>query len=148
MDEKILFWFSGFEKGVETMAPQQREAFFCECGKNCVQQGTLDFYRQLHDDAAGDLDAFFQKADEIPDLQAEILVPGRQYKFCFAACTCMLHTRGYVNTPQLCECSRQSVLFVLRTLWPDKEFSVDLTASILRGDDLCRLEIRAQDRNA
>ena len=148
MDEKILFWFSGFEKGVETMAPQQRETFFCECGKNCVQQGTLDFYRQLHDDAAGDLDAFFQKANEIPGLQAEILVPGRQYKFCFAACTGMLHTRGYVNTPQLCECSRQSVLFVLRTLWPDKEFSVDLTASILRGDDLCRLEIRAQDRNA
>lgn len=147
MDEKILFWFSGLEKSIETMDPQQRETFFCECGKNCVQQGTLDFYRQLYDSAAGDLDAFFQKVNEVPGLQAEILAPGGQYAFCFAECTCMLHTQGYMNTPHLCECSRQSVLFVLQTLWPGKEFSVELTASILRGDDRCRLEIRAQDRN-
>src|SRR5699024_9653652 len=90
MDEKILFWFSGLEKSIETMDPQQRETFFCECGKNCVQQGTLDFYRQLYDSAAGDLDAFFQKVNEVPGLRAEILAPGGQYAFCFAECTCML----------------------------------------------------------
>ena len=148
MDEKILFWFSGFEKGIEALAPQQRETFFCECGKNCVQQGTLDFYRQLYDSAAGELDAFFQKVNEVPGLRAEVRMPGCQYAFYFADCTCMLHTQGYVNTPQLCECSRQSVLFVLHTLWPEKEFSVELTASILRGDDMCRLEIRVQNRKA
>ena len=60
----------------------------------------------------------------------------------------MLHTQGYVNTPQLCECSRQSVRFVLETLWPDKNFSVELTASILRGGDMCRLTVRAQDGEA
>ena len=148
MDEHISFWFSGFEKGIEALTPQQRETFFCECGKNCVKQGTLDFYRQLYDRAAGDLDVFFQKANEIPGLQAEILVPGRKYAFGFTECSCMLHTQGYVNTPQLCECSRQSVLFVLHTLWPEAKFSVELTDSILRGGDMCRLVISAQDHEA
>lgn len=146
MDEKILFWFSGFENGIEAMTPQQRETFFCECGKNCVKQGTLDFYRQLYDSASGDLDTFFQMAGEVSGLQTKTLVPGCQYEFCFADCTCMLHTQGYVNTPQLCECSRQSVLFVLDTLWPTKEFSVELMGSILRGDEMCRLKISAKER--
>ena len=148
MDERILFWFSGFEKGVAAMEPQQREAFFYECGKNCVKQGTLDFYRELYDSAAGNLDIFFQKVNEVPGLRAKVLAPGHQYEFCFADCSCMLHTQGYVNTPQLCECSRQSVRFVLETLWPDKNFSVELTASILRGGDMCRLTVRAQDGEA
>ena len=148
MDETITFWFSGFEKGVEAMTPRQRETLFSACGQNCVKQGTLAFYQQIYEEAGGDLDMFFQKTNQVPGLRAEILAPGSKYIFCFSSCSCPLHTQGYVNTPHLCECSRQSVLYVLNTLWPKKEFAVDLTGSILRGDSLCRLEISAGPREA
>lgn len=148
MDKNIAFWFSGFEKGIEVLTQQQRESFFYECGKNCVKQGTLDFYRQIYESASGDLDVFFQQVNEVPGLEAEILQPGHTYCFSFGSCSCALHTQGYVNTPQLCECSRQSVLFVLQSLWPEKKFSVELRASILRGDAACCLEISVQDCEA
>ncbi len=34
-------WFKGFEKGIAKLTAEQREQFFSECGKHCVQCGTL-----------------------------------------------------------------------------------------------------------
>lgn len=39
-------WFKGFEKGIARLSPEQRSAFFSECGKNCVDGGTLSIYRK------------------------------------------------------------------------------------------------------
>ena len=52
-------WFKGFEKGIAKLTEGQRETFFHECGKNCVQCGTLQIYKDLYEQAAGDLDLFF-----------------------------------------------------------------------------------------
>ena len=38
---KLSDWFKGFEKGIARLSPEQRSAFFSECGKNCVNGGTL-----------------------------------------------------------------------------------------------------------
>jgi hypothetical protein len=40
-------WFKGFEKGLERLSPEQRSAFLSECGRNCVNGGTLSVYQQL-----------------------------------------------------------------------------------------------------
>ena len=52
-------WFKGFEKGITKLPEAQRETFFRECGKNCVQCGTLQIYKDLYEQAAGDFDQFF-----------------------------------------------------------------------------------------
>ena len=31
-------WFKGFEKGIARLSSEQREAFFSECGNNCVKR--------------------------------------------------------------------------------------------------------------
>ncbi len=41
-------WFKGFEKGIAKLPEAQRETFFRECGKNCVQCGTLQIYKDLY----------------------------------------------------------------------------------------------------
>ena len=41
---EISNWFKGFENGLERLSPEQRSAFFAECGKNCVNGGTLAIY--------------------------------------------------------------------------------------------------------
>ena len=38
---EISNWFKGFEKGIARLSPEQRSVFFSECGKNCVNGGTL-----------------------------------------------------------------------------------------------------------
>ena len=141
-------WFKGFEKGIARLSSEQREAFFSECGKNCVQSGTLQVYKTLYEDAHGDLDIFFLKANELPGVRCEIAEKGTVYHLYFTECTCDLSRSGYVRTPLLCECSRQSILYVLHSLWKGKRFQVTLCNSILRGSDDCKIRIKAEDEQA
>ena len=117
-------WFKGFEKGIAKLSEEQRETFFRECGRNCVQCGTLQVYKNLYEQAAGDLDRFFAIADEQPGVRCETVEKDAVYNLYFLECTCELHKRGYVSTPLLCECSRQSILYVLHSLWKDRRPSL------------------------
>ena len=134
-------WFKGFEKGIACLSPEQRSAFFSECGKNCVDGGTLSIYRKLYEDAGGDMDVFFQLANGLPGVKGEVVEKGRIYYLTFLECTCHLCKKGYVTTPLLCECSRQSVLYSLQSLWKGRDFQVKLCHSILQGEPNCKMRI-------
>ena len=134
-------WFKGFEKGISCLSSEQRISFFSECGKNCVKCGTLQIYQELYEKANGDLNIFFEEADRLPGVRSEILEKDSIYHLYFMECTCMLYQRGYVSTPLLCECSKQSILYILHSLWKDKKFSVSICESILRGAPYCKMRI-------
>ena len=134
-------WFKGFEKSIARLLPEQRAAFFSECGKNCVNGGTLSIYRKLYEEAKGDMDAFFQLANGLPGVKGEVVEKGKVYYLTFLECTCNLCKKGYVTTPLLCECSRQSVLYSLQSLWKGRDFQVKLCHSILQGEQDCRMRI-------
>ena len=137
-------WFKGFEKGIAHLSPEQRSAFFSECGKNCMNGGTLSIYRKLYEDAGGDMDIFFQLANGLPGVKGEVVEKGRIYYLTFLECTCHLCKKGYITTPMLCECSRQSVLYSLQSLWKGRDFQVKLCYSILQGGKDCKMRIEAK----
>ena len=132
-------WFKGFEKGIAKLTAEQREQFFSECGKHCVQCGTLQIYKELYEKANGDMDVFFSEANELPGVRCETIEKD------FIECTCGLHKQGYVSTPLLCECSKQSILYVLHSLWNDRTFRVTICESILRGSLHCKMRIEASN---
>lgn len=134
-------WFKGFEKGIAKLTAEQREQFFSECGKNCVNGGTLSVYRKLYEDAKGDLDVFFQMANDLPGVKGEVVEKGRIYHLIFLACTCDLCKKGYITTPLLCECSRQSVIYYMQSLWEELKFNITLCHSILQGKRECKIRI-------
>ncbi len=119
-------WFKGFEKGIGCLSPELRASFFSECAKNCVKCGTLQIYQELYEKANGDLDTFFSEVNKLPGVKSEIIKKGSVYHQHFMECTCMLHRKGYVSTLLLCECSRQSIFYVLHSLWKDKIFRVTI----------------------
>lgn len=134
-------WFKGFEKEIAKLTAEQREQFFSECGKNCVNGGTLSVYRKLYEDAKGDLDVFFQMANDLPGVKGEVVEKGRIYHLIFLACTCDLCKKGYITTPLLCECSRQSVIYSMQSLWEELKFNITLCHSILQGKRECKIRI-------
>ena len=73
-------WFKGFEKSIARLSPEQRSAFFSECGKNCMDGGTLSIYRKLYEDAGGDMDVFFQMANGLPGVKGEVVEKGRDFQ--------------------------------------------------------------------
>lgn len=139
-------WFKGFEKGLARLSQEQRAAFFSECGKNCVKSGVLPVYETLYESADGDLDRFFSEANELPGVKCEVIEKGSAYHLYFMECTCELCRKGYVSTPLLCECSRQSILYVLHSLWKDRTFRVTLCHSILQGNRNCKMRIEVKKR--
>ena len=134
-------WFKGFEKGIAKLAAEQREQFFSECSKSCVNDGTLPIYRKLYEDVMGDMDVFFQMANELPGVKGEVVEKGRVYYLTFLECTCNLCKKGYVTTPLLCECSRQSVIYCMQSLWEKQKFNITLCHSILQGKRDCKIRI-------
>ena len=137
--------FNGFENGLAQLSEEERARFFSECGKHCVKGGVLQIYKQLYEEAHGDMDSFFLKANELPGVKAEVVEEGCIYHLYFLECTCELCKKGYVTTPLLCECSRQSVIYSLHRLWKNKKFQVTLCHSILRGGKECMMNIEVVD---
>lgn len=141
MTMELSDWFKGFEKGIAQLSPEQRAALFSECGKNCVNCGTLSIYRKLYEDANGAMDVFFQLANGLPGVKGEVVEKGRVYYLIFLECTCRLCKKGYVTTPLLCECSRQSVIYSMQSLWEELKFNITLCHSILQGKRDCKIKI-------
>lgn len=142
MDEQFFCrWFRGFENGLDAMDVESRSSLLSHCAKQCADSGVLQAYLRLHDAVGGDRDAFYRRLSETGDVRGEVIVPGREYEICFPDCACDLHTAGGVNTPRLCECSRQSILYVARTVWCTDSAQVEMKETVLSGAKECRFRI-------
>jgi len=84
---------------------------------------------------------FFEMANDLPGVKGEVVEKGRVYRLVFLECTCELCKKGYVTIPLLCECSRQSVMYSMQSLWKGKNFTVTLCHSILGGGADCEMRI-------
>jgi hypothetical protein len=51
----------------------------------------------------------------------------------------MKYTKGYVQTDAICECSRQRILYVMRTLNLELEYEVKKISTVIGGDAECRV---------
>ena len=145
MDSEIRWWFTGFEEGLAALPEEERGTLLRSCAENCLQMGMLDFYRGVSEKVEGDIDGFFRALGKMGGLETQIVRPGKEFWLIFHQCTCSLHTQGYMNTCLLCECSRQSVLHILRELWPDRRFDVDSEETILNGAPDCRFHITQRE---
>ena len=64
-----------------------------------------------------------------------------KYEGNFDRITCPKVKCGLRNHPQQCECSRQSILYILSQLEPSSQFDVRIENTILRGSDRCTFRI-------
>ena len=110
-------WFKGFEKGLNEMDSDSRRCLLKHCAKYCADTGVLQSYLKLYHTVNGEHDLFYSRLSEIGNVRGEILVPNKEYFIYFPECACDIHTAFGVNTPRLCECSRQNILYVGKRVW-------------------------------
>ena len=85
----------------------------------CVKDHVLQIHKQIYAKYEGDFDRIYT----------------------YLECTCPKVKCGLRNHPQQCECSRQSILYILSQLEPDSQFEVRIENTILRGSDRCTFKI-------
>ena len=143
MDEKFFKgWFGELNQGLDNMSTEECSRLFAGCAERCAGDALKYLYADLFEECGKDLDLFFQRVGEKKSVEGRIIEPGSVYELVFTSCDCPLHTEMNIQSKRLCECSRQSMMCVFKTLVPDRPFTIETKTSILSGDSECCHRIR------
>ena len=144
MDTFFTNWFSAFDKGLDNMSGQECSRLFSVCASQCAKDALKYLYWDLFDACEGNLDEFFSLLKEIDGVDGRVIENGRSYEIIFKSCGCDLHTEANINSSRLCECSRQSILWIMKHLAPNQSFYIEKEETILSGGAQCRFLIQLQ----
>ncbi len=134
-------WFKGFESGLEAMDGDARSLLLAHCARQCTNTGVLQLHLRHYEAVSGNRDAFYRRLHETGNVRGEVITPGKEYYICFPDCACDLHTECGVDSPVLCECSRQSILYVAETVWKGCRLRVEPESTVLSGAPECRFRL-------
>jgi predicted ArsR family transcriptional regulator len=107
----------------------------------CVKDSVLPMHKRIYDKYNGDFDRIYTEAYNNNSYTGEVIVPGEVYELSYLECSCPKVNCGLRSCPEQCECSRQSILYILSQLEPDSKFDVQIVNTILRGGDRCTFRI-------
>ena len=107
----------------------------------CVKDHVLQIHKQIYAKYNGDFDRIYTEGYNNKSYAGRVIEPGKVYELSYPECSCPKVKCGLRNHPQQCECSRQSILYILSQLEPDSHFEVRIENTILRGSDRCTFRI-------
>ena len=111
------------------------------CAEACVKGSVLEEQRRQFLECGGDLDRQYARYGRSAYFFADVVEPGRVYEMGYPRCLCPQVAAGFVETPAHCECSRQSILYVLRELLPGRRIRVETLRTVLSGGGECRFRV-------
>ena len=107
----------------------------------CVKDYVLPAQRKLYEKCGGNLDVIYGEAIDDEFYTGKVIEPGRVYELGYHSCTCQKVLSGKISNPEQCECSRQSILYILSQLEPHSSFEVEILETVLRGSEHCKFRI-------
>ena len=110
----------------------------------CVKDRVLPIHQQIYAKYDGDFDRIYSEGYNSKSYQGRVIEPGKVYELSYLECSCPKVKCGLRSNPEQCECSRQSILFILSQLEPDSRFDVRIEKTILRGGERCTFRITRQ----
>ena len=110
----------------------------------CVRETVLPIQRAQFQACGCDLDAQYRKYGDTEGFFAKILQPGRRYEVGYPKCVCPEVLEGTAADASHCECSRQSVLYILEQLLPEKRITVETVETVLNGGASCRFLVTVE----
>lgn len=139
-DEFLKMWFAGFDTGIDKMDEANLSAILSECGKACSDSFPRQMYIEEYEKAA-DFDDFLSRIKtRMEGIDFEKNEDG-SIVVVYPKCYCDLVARGFVRSPKLCECSRQSLKYNWEAIFGEGNVEVKLLQSVLQGKDSCRLHV-------
>jgi len=107
----------------------------------CVKDYVLPAQIKLYQSCGGNLNKIYGEAMNGNGYFGKVIEPGHIYELGYEKCTCQKVLKGQISDPEHCNCSRQSILYILNQLEPDTIFSVEILETVLQGADHCRFRI-------
>ncbi len=142
MNEKEFF--KNLEDGIVELLQDEQAKVFRQCAENCASSFVLQEMRRQFEECGCSLDTQYKKYGRTEYFYADIIEPGRIYEIGYPKCFCPLVEAGFVKSAVHCECSRQSIIFVLQNLLPDKTIEVETIETVLSGAEKCKFRVKVK----
>jgi hypothetical protein len=139
MEEKE--YFNELENGISKLPKEEQGKVFRGCAVSCVKDTVMKEMRRQFDECGGSLDAQYTKYGKTEYFFARIIIPGHVYEMGYPRCFCPMVASGFAKSAVHCQCSRQSILYVLNNLLPDKEIEVETLSTVLSGASECTFRV-------
>ncbi len=136
-------FYQTLESSIGSLPRDIREKIYRPCAISCVKNYVLKEQQRQFEECNGDLDLQYEKYGKSEYFFAEILEKGHIYEIGYpvSECVCPMVMSEFAASSVHCECSRQSMLYVLQTLMPEKNIQVELMHSVLTGAKECRFHV-------
>ena len=108
-----------------------------EKAEKCIEFTALPEMRRQFEECGCSLDAQYAKYGDTPYFHGEVVEPGHVYIVGYPCCVCPEAANSEISDPNFCECSRQSVLYVLENLLPGRKIEVKTLHTALFGGENC-----------
>lgn len=145
MDENNLMmikkYYHAMEEGIKSLPAEAQEKLYKSCGMDCAKNFVLGEQKRQFEECHGDLDLQYTRYGNSEYFFAEIIEKGHIYEIGYPRCLCPMVASGLASAPTHCECSRQSIIYVLQELMPDKKIEVETIETVLSGAEKCRFRI-------
>lgn len=115
-----------------------------EKATHCVKDTVLPMQRAQFEECGRCLDEQYLRYGNTEWLSAKTIEDGRVYEIGYPRCVCPDVAKGLVKDPSHCECSRQSVLYIISELMPEKKVDVEIIETILGGAEKCRFKVTVE----
>ena len=133
--------YQGANRPIRVLRLEIKRMRYREEAIECVKDHVLQIHKQIYAKYEGDFDRIYTEGYNSKSYTGRVIEPGKIYELSYLECTCPKVKCGLRNNPQQCECSRQSILYILSQLEPDSQFDVRIENTILRGSDRCTFRI-------
>lgn len=110
---------------------------------NCVKDTVLPVIMQWFRESDCDLDIYYQKYGETEFSYAKVIEKGHIYEMGYPRCVCPEALAGGKEA-SFCECSRQSMIYVLENMMPEKHIAVEIIETVLSGGEKCRFRVSVE----
>lgn len=134
-------FYRTLEEAIGRLPAEMRARLYRPCAEACVRDGVLVELRRQFEECGCDLDRQYAKYGRSPYFFADVVEPGRVYEMGYPRCLCPQVEAGFTAAPTHCECSRQSILYVLEELLPGWEIAVETLETVLEGGSECRFRV-------
>lgn len=111
---------------------------------DCVKDTVLPIQQAQFEKCGCNYDEMIMKCGVTESLFSRIIEPGHIYEVGYPKCVCGDVISGKVKDPAHCDCSRNSVLYILETLMPDKKITVETLHTVLSGAENCRFKVTVE----
>ena len=138
MDDFLKHWFNGFQASLNEIDDTSRKKIFKECGKACSNSYTKQVYLDAKSNSSNEEEFIEKLKKEFPEIIIDVIEKEHLYHIKYKFCACDLVNRKYIDTPYICECSRNSLLYNWETILGEGNVKVELVQSILSGAPCCK----------